>query len=107
MFKWKKLGKIFDPSGLNNESWMKEYAQATSVIMFDDYLRVFFSSRGLPDNKGQYISRLGYIDLNKNNLFEILDYSREPALPLGELGTFDEFGTNPVSVIRWENEIRA
>jgi hypothetical protein len=26
---------------------------------------------------------------------------------LGELGTFDEFGTNPVSVITWENEIRA
>ena len=106
MFKWEKLGKVFDPSQLGNDSWMKEFAQATSVVIFENYLRVFFSSRGNADNNGQYISRMGYVDLCRKNLFEILDVCKEPVLPLGELGTFDEFGTNPVSVIKWQNEIR-
>ncbi len=86
---------------------MKEYAQAASVVVFEKFIRVFFSSRELPDENGQYISRMAYIDLNRNNLFEVIDICKEPILPLGELGTFDEFGTNPVSAIRFENEIRA
>ena len=107
MFKWEKLGKIFDPSLISKDSWMKEYAQATSAIIFEKFVRVFFSSRGAQDKSGQYISRLGYIDLNRLNLFEIVDICKEPVLPLGELGTFDEFGTNPVSIIQIGSEIRA
>lgn len=107
VFKWKKLGRVFDPSQLGDTSWMKEYAQATSVVIFEKFLRVFFSSRGLADCKGLYISRMGYIDLDRSNFFKILDICKEPILPLGELGTFDEFGTNPVSVIRFGDEIRA
>jgi len=72
MFKWKKLGRIFNPMELKNESWMKEYAQAPSVLILDHYVRVFFSSRGNPEN-GQYVSRLGYIDLKKDDLFKIIN----------------------------------
>ncbi len=86
---------------LTNKSWMKEYAQAASVVIFEKFISVFFSSRELPDENGQYISRMAYIDLNRNNLFEVIDICKEPILPLGELGTFDEFGTNPVSAIRF------
>ena len=107
MFKWKKLGQVFNPTELIESSWMNEYAQAPSIVIFDNYIRVFFSSRQVPDEKGQYISRMGYIDLDINNLFEIINISKEPNLPLGGLGTFDEFGTYPVSVIKTENEIRA
>jgi predicted GH43/DUF377 family glycosyl hydrolase len=42
--------------------------------------------------------------LNRYNLFEILDISKEPILRLGDLGTFDEFGTYPVSVIKNNDE---
>jgi predicted GH43/DUF377 family glycosyl hydrolase len=35
-----------------------------------------------------------------------MNISREPVLPLGELGTFDEFGTYPASVIRTGDDIR-
>ena len=105
MFKWKKLGRIFNPSDLH-DSWMKEYAQAPSVVIFDTYMRVYFSSRDLPDADGMYISRLGFIDLNRNNLKEIVAICKEPILPLGELGTFDEFGTYPASVIQTNEEIR-
>ncbi len=108
MFKWKKLGKIFDPTQIKTgNSWMHEYAQAPSVIILEDKVRVFFSSRARPDEKGQYVSRLGYVDLNRDNLFEIIDICERPILPLGELGAFDEFGTYPASVVRVGNELWA
>ncbi len=106
MFKWKKLGQLFDPTTIKENTWMYEYAQAPSVVIFDDFVRVFFSSRPAPEN-GQYISRMGYIDLNRYNLFEIINICKVPILPLGGLGTFDEFGTYPVSVIQHEDQIRA
>jgi len=104
-FKWKKLGRIFNPSDLKN-SWMKEYAQAPSVVVFDQFVRVYFSSRDLPDANGMYVSRLGYIDLDRNDLTKVINVSPEPILALGELGTFDEHGTYPASVIRTETEFR-
>lgn len=107
MFKWKKLGKLFDPLEQKEKNWMEIYAQSPSPIIFENYLRVYFSSREKADKNGQFVSRLGYIDLDKNNLFNIINISKEPILPLGEKGTFDEFGTYPVSVIKVENEIHA
>jgi len=106
MFKWKKLGKVFNPVEVKHKSWMHEYAQAPSVLIFDAYVRVYFSCRPTPDEKGQYVSYSAYVDLNRNNLFEILSVSKEPILELGELGTFDEFGIYPVSVIKNGDEIR-
>lgn len=107
MFKWRKLGVVFNPVEVAGKTWMKEYAQAPSVVIFDSYVRVFFSSRPRPDEKGRYVSRMGYVDLNRNNLFDIVAICEEPVLPLGEAGAFDEFGTYPVSVIRHDNDIRA
>lgn len=107
MFKWKKLGRVFNPVDVQEKSWMNEYAQAPSVVIFDKFIRVFFSSRPVPDARGQYISRLGYIDLNREDLFNIINICKAPILPLGELGTFDEFGTYPVSVIKTAKDIRA
>lgn len=84
---------------------MREFAQAPSVLVFDDIVRVYFSTRP-PSENGQYISYMAYVDLNRKNLFEIVDVAKEPVLPLGKPGTFDEFGTNPTSVIRVGNDIR-
>src|SRR5688500_8129861 len=106
MFKWKKLGQLFNPSDLQGDFWMKEYAQAPSVAIFERFIRVYFSSRPLPDSKGQYVSRLGFIDLDRTDLFDIINVCKEPVLPLGSLGTFDEFGTYPASVFQSQEEIR-
>ena len=46
------------------------------------------------------------MDLDRKNLFEIVNVSKRPILKLGELGTFDEFGTYPASVIRDENKVK-
>jgi len=106
MFQWKKLGKIFNPSELDNRIWMKEYAQSPSVLIFDEFIRVYFSCRPSPDETGKYVSYLAYLDLNKKDLFDVINISENPLLKLGELGTFDEFGTNPASAIRIGDDIR-
>jgi hypothetical protein len=107
MFKWKKLGLIFDPTKYKGRSWMKEFAQAPSVLVFEKYIRVYFSCRPKPDKNKQYVSYTGYVDLNRSNLFEVLNISKKPILELGELGTFDEFGIYPTSVIKIKNDIFA
>jgi predicted GH43/DUF377 family glycosyl hydrolase len=53
------------------------------------------------------VSYSAYVDLNRKNLTEIIAVSEEPILKLGNLGTFDEFGTYPVSVIKDQNVLRA
>ena len=100
MFAWKKLGRVFNPLEIKGRKWLNEFAQAPSVLIFDKFVRVYFSCRPEPDAKGQYVSYSAYVDLNRTNLFEIIHVSENPILDLGELGTFDEFGTYPTSVIR-------
>lgn len=104
-FAWEKLGKIFDPADLQGESWMKEFAQSASALVEDEYVRVFFSSRPAPQ-QGLYVSQLGSIDLSRKDLTKVVRVCREPLLALGKRGTFDEFGTNPVSVLRHKDELR-
>lgn len=107
MFTWKKLGKVFDPTEVTHLPWLKEFAQAPSVLIFDSFIRVYFSCRPPSDSNGQYVSYSAYVDLNRKNLFEILAIAQKPILKLGELGTFDEFGTYPVSVIKDKEKIVA
>lgn len=107
MFEWKKLGRVFNPVEVQSKSWLKEFAQAPSVMIFNQFIRVYFSCRPPADKNGQYVSYSAYVDLNRNNLFDILRVSDSPILKLGDLGTFDEFGTYPVSVIKCGEEFRA
>lgn len=106
-FKWIKKGIIFDPTKHQTPEWMNEFAQAPSVCIHDDFVRVYFSCRPKPDSNGQYVSYSAYLDLDRTNLKNIKAIGSEPILRLGELGTFDEFGTYPVSVIKFNNEYRA
>jgi hypothetical protein len=100
MFKWTKLGRIFNPRDFPGRTWLSEFAQAPSSLLFDDFVRVYFSCRPLPDKKGRYTSYSAFVDLDRTNLFSILRLATQPILPLGDVGQFDEFGTYPVSVIR-------
>jgi predicted GH43/DUF377 family glycosyl hydrolase len=106
MLKWKKLGKLFDPKDLQHESWMKEFAQSPSVLVYETHVRVYFTSRPPPTADGQYRSFLTYIDVDRNNLLRPVRVCNQPILGLGDCGTFDEFGTTPISVIRHNDEVR-
>lgn len=105
MFNWKKMGRVFIPQEINDRVWLKDFAQAPSVLIFDEFIRVYFACRPAPDANGQYVSYSAYVDLNRKNLFEILNVAKEPILALGNRGTFDEFGTYPTSVIRVKDEV--
>jgi len=107
MFKWKKLGRVFNPRDVVGLSWMSDYAQAPAVLIFDEFVRVYFSCRPLPDIESKYVSYSAFVDFNRHNLLEIINLCKKPILELGELGTFDEFGTYPVSVIRDVDRILA
>lgn len=107
MFVWKKLGKVFSPQSIEGRSWLKEFAQAPAVLVFEKFIRVYFSCRPPADQYGQYVSYSAYVDLDRTDLFKVVRVSEQPILGLGGLGEFDEFGTYPVSVIRHEDEIRA
>lgn len=100
MFTWQKLGKIFDPTQVHGRPWLREFAQAPATLVFDTFVRVYFSCRPGPDAGGQYVSYSAFVDLDRQNLTRILRVADHPILPLGALGTFDEFGVYPVSVIR-------
>lgn len=107
IFKWKKLGKVFDPTKVDGVDWMKEFAQAPSTLIFEGFVRVYFSCRPLPDENGQYVSYTGFVDLDRNNLMKVVNISRKPILELGMTGAFDEFGVYPTSVIRHDNKVYA
>lgn len=106
--RWEKLGRIFNPADLpDRPTWMNEYAQAPATLVFDDFVRVYFSCRPPRDPDGQFVSYSAYVDLDRKDLFSIVGLAKQPVFELGSLGTFDEFGTYPMSVIRHENEVWA
>lgn len=107
MFKWKKLGRVFNPQDVKGLKWMRDYAQAPAVLIFDKFVRVYFSCRPLPDADGKYVSYSAFVDFDRNNLLEIVNLCKQPILELGGVGTFDEFGTYPVSVIRDHEKVLA
>lgn len=107
MFQWKKLGKVFTPQDIRDRVWLKEFAQAPATLIFKNFVRVYFSCRPPADGSGRYVSYSAYVDLDRTDLFRVLDVAPQPILELGGLGTFDEFGTYPVSVARDGDSIRA
>jgi len=107
LFNWTKMGRVFDPTAVKDRYFINEFAQAPHVLIFDDFIRVYFSCRPPADEHGQYVSYSSWLDLDRKDLFKVLRIAEHPILPLGELGTFDEFGTYPVSVVRHGDEMRA
>jgi predicted GH43/DUF377 family glycosyl hydrolase len=103
--KWKKLGKIFDPTQHQLAHRCVEFAQSPQTIVFDDFVRIYFSTRE-KDASGKYLSHISYIDMDKN--FEkIIQLSDHTVIPLGELGCFDEHGIFPINVYKDKNKILA
>lgn len=106
-FKWKKLGRVFNPADVKDKFFLKEFAQAPCSLLLDDRVRVYFSCRPYADENGQYVSYSAFLELDRTDLFRVVRVCDEPILRLGGLGSFDEFGIYPVSVIRYQNEYRA
>jgi hypothetical protein len=107
MFHWRKLGKVFTPQDVVGRDWLVEFAQAPASLLLDDCLRIYFSCRPPADANGQYVSYSSYVDLDRADPTKVVGLAEQPILDLGGLGSFDEFGTYPVSVIRDGDQVRA
>lgn len=95
--KWNKMGQVFDPTTWNDgfdRPWMKTHSQSPHTLILTDRIRVYFSCR--PENKdGFATSYTSFLELDRSDLKKILRVSKSPVMPLGDLGTFDEFAVYP------------
>ena len=107
MFKWVKLGRMFNPAEVADRPWIKEFSQAPIVLILEDVVRVYFACRPAPDEKGNYVSLSAYADFRRGNLFELVGVCEHPLLELGGPGAFDEFGVYFTSVIPKDDDVLA
>jgi hypothetical protein len=104
--KWEKVGQIFNPLDhklLNN---CKEFAQSPQTLIFDDFIRIYFSTRQKDESNGKYLSHIAYVDFN-TSFDKIINISQKPVIALGELGCFDEHGIFPINILKHKDKIFA
>ncbi len=95
-FKWEKHGLIYC---LDDQiSWAKDYTQMPTVdAMCDRGIDIFFSSRDQINR-----SLIGRLTVNRDNPKRIVNVQQSPVLELGDLGTFDDCGVMPSSLVNFE-----
>lgn len=93
---WQKKGVIFDPT--NRHDWMSAYAQNPNVLVLEDRLRIYFTTRPARAEDGKMVSYTGFADFERREPFKLMYVHDEPVLPLGGVGEFDEFGIMPGSI---------
>ena len=89
---WIKKGCIFNVNG--QFDWNKSHAQVPVVDVLSDRLRIYYATR---NSQGQ--SNISYIEAKKDNPEIIIQECKSPLLNLGNLGTFDDSGIMPSSII--------
>jgi len=97
--KWRKLGKIFDPTEFRLPHGCKQFAQAPQALVFDDFVRIYFSTRSWDERDSKYLSHVVFVDMKKN-LRDVIGISEHTVIGLGKLGCFDEHGIFPMNVVR-------
>jgi hypothetical protein len=104
--RWEKLGKIFNPSEHTLPLGCIEFAQSPQAVVFNDFVRIYFSTRQLNEATGKFLSHIAFADFDKQ-FNKVLQVSDSTVISLGELGTFDEHGIFPMSPLKEENRILA
>lgn len=103
--KWRKTGKIFDPSQHALPNGCELFAQSPQALVCDDHVRIYFSTRAR-DASGKFLSHVAYVDMDRA-LERILRVADHTVLPLGELGAFDEHGIFPINPVRHGDRVLA
>ncbi len=104
--KWLKRGLIFDPTKHKLANNCLEFAQAPQTLVFDNFVRIYFSTRQKDTSTGKYLSHISFVDFDKN-FKEALNISTNTVIELGGLGCFDEHGIFPINIVRHNNKILA
>lgn len=101
--KWKKLGKVFDPTDYKLTNNCFEFAQAPQALVFDDFVRIYFSTRER-DLTGKFLSHISFVDFDIK-FKKVLNISTDNVIPLGNPGCYDEHGIFPLNVLRDKNRV--
>jgi len=101
--RWKKLGNIFDPTKFKLANECVEFAQSPQALVFDDFVRIYFSTRQT-DKSGKFLSHISFIDMDKK-FNKIINVAKNTIIKLGNLGCYDEHGIFPLNILRDENKI--
>lgn len=96
--KWRKLGKIFDPTQHSLPGNCFAFAQSPQTLVFDNFIRVYFSTRE-KDSNGMFLSHIAFVDFDKD-FGHILKISTDCVIKLGALGCFDEHGIFPINILK-------
>lgn len=104
--RWRKLGKIFDPTRHALPNGCLQFAQSPQVLMFEDFVRIYFSTRAVDPFNGKYLSHIAFVDMQKD-LRTVIRVSSRPVISLGNLGCFDEHGIFPFNPVRAGGRILA
>lgn len=99
-----RLGKVFDPTNYNLAQGCKEFAQSPQTLEFEDFTRVYFSTRALEPGGRMFRSYIAFADMTKT-FSSVLRVSKHDVLALGDLGSFDEHGIFPMNVMRNQGQV--
>ena len=102
--KWIKRGALFDPHDHRLPNGCTSFAQSPQAIVFDDFVRIYFSTRS--QDGGGYLSHVAYADFDRT-LTRLLATADHTVIPLGDLGCFDEHGLFPMNVVRHGDDVLA
>jgi hypothetical protein len=102
--RWRKIGRIFDPTDHQLPGGCVEFAQSPQTLLFDDFVRIYFSTRSRDSDGGKFRSHIAFVDFRKD-LRTIIRVSDRTVIPLGGLGCFDEHGIFPINVLRHGDRI--
>ena len=103
--KWSKLGLLFQPHEHHLPNGCTEFAQAPQALVFDDFVRIYFSTRSR-DATGQFVSHISFVDVDRM-LRRVIHAPADAVIPLGALGCFDEHGIFPMNVVRAADAVHA
>lgn len=103
---WEKLGKIFDPRDHKLPNDCREYAQSPQALVFDSFVRIYFSTRKMDPADGKFLSHIAFVDMDKS-FRRVLRVSKGTVIELGRTGCFDEHGIFPMNVLRHKDRVFA
>ena len=43
-----------------------QFAQSPQALVFDDFVRIYFSTRAMDTTNGKYLSHVAFVDMDKN-----------------------------------------
>jgi len=93
-FDWVKQGLIFN---LQNQGldWCVSHAQLPVADLLENGIaRIYFAGRNVNS-----FSSIGFVEIDLNKNFQILNVSKQPVLSPGSIGHFDEHGVFPSSIV--------